>query len=70
MSKLIVDAETGIETIVEFSAKEKADFAKSEIETAAIVAEMQKQFVDKEAAKAAVLAKLGLTAEEIAVLFS
>ncbi len=70
MKKLIVDGNTGIETIVEFSAKEKADFAKSEIETAAIVAEMQKQFADKETAKAAVLAKLGLTSQEIATLFS
>lgn len=74
MSKLIVDAEKGIETIIEFSAQEKEDFAKSETETAQIVKNIQTAYnaeqASKDAARQAVLDKLGLTADEIAALLA
>lgn len=72
MSKLIVDAEKGIETIVEFSDDEKKKFAKSEAETAQIVKEAKTAYDVEQAAKnvarQAVLDKLGLTADEVAAL--
>jgi uncharacterized membrane protein len=68
MHKLIVDCSTGITSEVELTAEEVA-----EMELAAQQAEEQKareeeEKAAKEAARAEILAKLGLTAEEAAVL--
>lgn len=68
MEKVIVDCSTGEQTVVPLTAEEIAD-----IELAAQQAEDQRaleleQAAAKEAARKAILDKLGLTAEEAAVL--
>lgn len=68
MDKVIVDCSTGEQTVVPLTAEEIAD-----IELAAQQAEDQRaleleQAAAKEAARKAILDKLGLTAEEAAVL--
>lgn len=68
MEKVIVDCSTGEQTVVPLTAEEIA-----ELEAAAAKAEAdrlaaEKAAADKEAARAEILAKLGLTAEEAAVL--
>lgn len=68
MEKVIVDCSTGEQTVVPLTAEEIA-----EIELAAQQAEDQRaleleQAAAKEAARKAILDKLGLTAEEAAVL--
>ncbi len=68
MSKLIVDAEKGTETIVEFTADEQKAFDKSTKETAEIVAEQEKALAAKEALRKVILEKLGLNSDEIAIL--
>jgi hypothetical protein len=68
MEKVIVDCSTGEQTVVPLTAEEIA-----ELEAAAAQAEQERQAAEKaaaakEAARAEILAKLGLTAEEAAVL--
>ena len=68
MEKVIVDCSTGEQTVVPLTAEEIA-----ELEAAAAKAEAdrlaaEKEAADKAAARQAILDKLGLTAEEAAVL--
>ena len=67
-TKLIVDCSTGaveeIELTAEEIAEQEAAAAKAEADRLAA----EKEAADKEAARAEILAKLGLTAEEAAVL--
>ena len=68
MEKVIVDCSTGEQTVVPLTAEEIA-----ELEAAAAKAEAdrlaaEKETADKAAARQAILKKLGLTAEEAAVL--
>lgn len=60
----IVNAETGEETIREYSAKEIKAAQEEEVRIVAFIAEQEA----KEIARQAVLAKLGLTAEEASAL--
>lgn len=68
MEKVIVDCSTGEQTVVPLTDEEIA-----ELEAAAAKAEAERVAAEeaaaaKEAARAEILAKLGLTAEEAAVL--
>ena len=68
MEKVIVDCSTGEQTVVPLTAEEIA-----ELEAVAAQAEADRLAAEeaaaaKEAARAEILAKLGLTAEEAAVL--
>ena len=68
MEKVIVDCSTGEQTVVPLTAEEIA-----ELEAAAAQAEADRLAAEeaaaaKEAARAEILAKLGLTADEAAVL--
>ena len=69
-TKVIVDCSTGITEVVPLTAEEIAD-----LETARVAAEDQRVAAEAEAqakaeAKAALLDKLGITAEEAALLLS
>ena len=69
-TKVIVDCSTGITEVVPLTAQEIAD-----METARVAAEDQRAAAEAEAAakaqaKAALLDKLGITAEEAALLLS
>ena len=69
-TKVIVDCSTGITEVVPLTAEEIAD-----LETARLAAEDQRVAAEAEAAekaqaKAALLDKLGITAEEAALLLS
>lgn len=64
--KLIVDCETGETKEIELTAK---DIKQQEIDEIAM-AQLEAEKVAKEAEKAAVLAKLGLSSEELAVLLA
>ena len=66
MTKLIVNCETGETVERELNAEELAQQAIDEIEVAAIEAEAEA----KATAKAALLSKLGITAEEARLLLS
>lgn len=66
MSKLIVNVQTGEESIVELS---EADIAQQEIDEAAMLATKAAE-ATKAQARQAVLEKLGLTAEEMAALLA
>ena len=66
MTKLIVNCETGETVERELNAEELAQQAIDEIEVAAIEAEAEA----KATAKAALLSKLGITAEEAQLLLS
>lgn len=71
MTKLIVNCETGEETIVPLTAEEIADHERIVASIAAQTAQLENDAAAKAAAKAsaeAKLAALGLTAEEIAAL--
>lgn len=68
MEKVIVDCSTGEQTVIPLTDEEIA-----ELEAAAAKAEADRKAAEeaaaaKEAARAEILAKLGLTAEEAAVL--
>ena len=58
----IYDCETGTETIVE------KEYTKEELAAQKELADARKAAADKEAARNAVYAKLGLTADEIAAI--
>ena len=69
-TKIIIDCSTGIESIIELTDAEVA-----EMEAEAAIAEQKRQEAEAEAAaklaaKEAILAKLGLTAEEAAALLA
>lgn len=67
-TKLVVDCSTGVTTEVELTAEE---IAQREADAAAFAEQKAQEEADKaakEAARAEILEKLGLTAEEAAVL--
>ena len=64
LTRLIVDTSTGEETVVEFTAEEEADFI---AEGLALQAELDAKATQAEA-KAALLERLGITAEEAKLL--
>jgi hypothetical protein len=64
MTRLIVDTSTGEETVVEFTAAEEKQFI---AESAAFQAELDAKATQAEA-KAALLERLGITAEEAKLL--
>ena len=66
MESLIINCETGEETIVQLSAKDVAEVNARE---AALIADQSKRETDV-IAKEALLAKLGITAEEAALLLA
>lgn len=66
MESLIINCETGEEVIVKLSAQEIAEVKARE---AALIAEQSKRESDA-VAKEALLAKLGITAEEAALLLA
>jgi hypothetical protein len=66
----IYDAETGVETIIDFTPEEVAIAEAQQAEFLAEVAARQAREEAKIAARQAVLDKLGLTAEEAAALLA
>lgn len=70
MKHKIIDLETGKETIRDYTAEEIAQFEKDRAETEAIVSQQLAVEQSKNAARQAVLDKLGLTAEEAAALLA
>lgn len=70
LQKLEIDALTGVETYIELSTKEAAEhtaWAQNELQKAA---EKEANAVKAEADKTALLAKLGITADEAKLLLS
>jgi hypothetical protein len=70
MSKLIVNVETGEETLREFNKAEKDQQKIDETNNQAAAVIRQAEEEAKATAKAALLDKLGITAEEAALLLS
>jgi hypothetical protein len=68
MTRIEIDCSTGIESIIELTAEEIAAFEAQAIQSKALKDAMEAETAAKLAAKEAVLAKLGLTAEEAAAL--
>ena len=68
MEKVIVDCSTGEQTVVPLTAEEIAELEAAAAQAEADRIAAEKAASDKEAARAEILAKLGLTAEEAAVL--
>lgn len=68
--KKIYDAETGVETIIEYTPEEILVAEAKEAKFLATVAAQQAEQEAKIAARQTVLDKLGLTAEEMAALLS
>jgi hypothetical protein len=68
MKKLIIDAQSGTETIVEFTAAEKKEFEKTTAETKKISLEIEAETETKAIARQVILDRLGLTADELQVL--
>jgi len=68
--KKIYNAETGEETFIEFTAEEIAIAEADQAEFLAKVAVMNAEAEAKMAARAAILDRLGLTADELQVLLS
>ena len=66
----IIDITTGEETIRPYSTEEIAAVEAEQVMIAAAKAERDAEATAKEAARQAVLTKLGLTAEEVAALLS
>jgi len=67
-TKIVVNCETGEVTELELTADEVAQRAKDASDYAKAKADDDKAAADKAAAKAALLAKLGITADEAALL--
>jgi hypothetical protein len=67
-TKIIVNCETGEVSEVELTADEVAQRAKDAADYAKAKADEDKAATDKAIAKAALLAKLGITADEAALL--
>ena len=68
MEKVIVDCSTGEQTIVPLTDEEIAELEAAAAEAEAERVAAEEAAAAKEAARAEILAKLGLTAEEAAVL--
>ena len=68
MEKVIVDCSTGETTVVPLTAEEIADLEAAAAQAEADRLAAEEAAAAKEAARAEILAKLGLTAEEAAVL--
>ena len=68
MKKLIVDLEKGTQTYVDLTAEEIAQREADAQAYAEVKAKEEAEKAAKEAARAEILEKLGLTAEEAAVL--
>lgn len=68
MEKVIVDCSTGEQSVVPLTAEEIADLEAAAAQAEADRKAAEKAAAAKEAARAEILAKLGLTAEEAAVL--
>ena len=68
LTKVIVDCTTGISEVVELTAEEIADLEASRIQAEADRAAAEAEAKIKAAAKKALLAKLGITADEAALL--
>jgi hypothetical protein len=67
-TKIVVNCETGEVTELELTAGEVAQRAKDAADYAKAKADEDKAAADKATAKAALLAKLGITADEAALL--
>ena len=67
-TKIVVNCETGEVTELELTADEIAQRAKDAADYAKAKADEDKAAADKAAAKEALLAKLGITADEAALL--
>ena len=68
MEKVIIDCSTGEQTIVPLTAEEIAELEAAAAQAEADRKAAEKEAADKAAARQAILDKLGLTAEEAAVL--
>ena len=64
LTRLIIDTSTGEETLIEFTAKEEADFI---AEGLALQSELNSKAIKAEA-RLALLARLGITADEASLL--
>ena len=69
-TRIEIDCSTGIETIIELTDEEVAEMAAAAARHEANLATKEAEDAAKLAAKEAVLAKLGLTAEEAAALLA
>lgn len=69
-TRIEIDCSTGIETIIELTDEEVAEMAAEAAQREADLAAREAEEAAKLAAKEAVLAKLGLTAEEAAALLA
>jgi hypothetical protein len=69
-TRIEIDCSTGIETIIELTDEEVAEMAAAAAQAEADLAAKEAEDAAKLAAKEAVLAKLGLTAEEAAALLA
>lgn len=69
-NKVIVNCETGEQTVVPLTAEEIADMEAAAAEAAAAQAAAEAEAAAKEAAKADLLAKLGITSDEAKLLLS
>jgi len=69
-TKIIVDCSTGITTEIELTAQEVAQRQADAIAYAKAKADEEDALAEKASAKAALLAKLGITADEAALLLS
>lgn len=69
-TRIEIDCSTGIETIIELTDEEVAEMAARAAQYEADLAAKEAEDATKLAAKEAVLAKLGLTAEEAAALLA
>ena len=68
MEKVIVDCSTGEQTVVPLTDEEIAELQAAAVKAEADRKAAEKEAADKAAARQAILDKLGLTAEEAAVL--
>ena len=69
-TRIEIDCSTGIETIIELTDEEMAEMAAAAAQAEADLEAKESEDAAKLAAKEAVLAKLGLTAEEAAALLA
>lgn len=69
-TKVIVDCSTGEQTVVPLTAEEIAEMEAARVAFEAEQAQREAEAAAKEAAKAELLAKLGITADEAKLLLS
>lgn len=70
MKKIEVNCETGEETVIDFTPEEIAAVKAEQAQEAKKQAERDTEQAAKDAAKVELLVKLGITAEEAALLFA